>query len=125
MPPRNPNAARFVRRKLRSNVLPLRTRRDTLTIMIRELSPQIEQYLASVVAGGLFPSEEAALEAAIAALREKTEPIPFVPDEHMERLDQAIDSANAGRCREMSDADWESLHQLARDNASGNPPSNV
>ena len=52
--------------------------------MSRELSPQVEQYLASVVAGGLFPSEEAALEAAIAALREKIESIPFVPDEHME-----------------------------------------
>jgi Arc/MetJ-type ribon-helix-helix transcriptional regulator len=38
----------------------------------RELSPQTEQCLASVVASGLFPSAEAALEAAIEALREKT-----------------------------------------------------
>jgi len=37
----------------------------------RELSPQTEQCLASVVASGLFPSAEAALEAAIEALREK------------------------------------------------------
>ena len=29
--------------------------------MASELSPLIEQYLASVVAGGLFPSKEAAL----------------------------------------------------------------
>jgi hypothetical protein len=93
--------------------------------MSRELSPQIEQYLASVVAGGLFPSEEAALEAAIAALREKTEPIPFVPDEHMERLEQAIESANAGRCRELTDADWERLRQRARDAASRNRSSSV
>jgi hypothetical protein len=91
--------------------------------MARELSPQIEQYLASVVAGGLFPSQEAALEAAIAALREKTELIPFVPDEHMERLEQAIESANAGHCREMTDADWANLRQIARDAASGNPRS--
>jgi hypothetical protein len=89
--------------------------------MARELSPQIEQYLASVVAGGLFPSEEAALEAAIAALREKIEPILSVPDEHMERLDRAIESANAGQCREMTDADWDNLRQIARDAASGNP----
>jgi hypothetical protein len=39
--------------------------------MDKALSPQSEQYLASVVAGGLFPSKEAALEAAVAALREK------------------------------------------------------
>ena len=43
--------------------------------MSLELSPQVEQYLASVVADGLFPSERAALEAAVAALREKTEQI--------------------------------------------------
>jgi hypothetical protein len=88
--------------------------------MVRELSPQAEQYLASVVAGGLFPSQEAALEAAVDALREKTEPIPFVPDEHAERVDQAIESANAGRAHAFTDADWENLRQLARDTASGN-----
>jgi hypothetical protein len=73
--------------------------------MVRELSPHIEQYLASVVAGGLFSSQEAALEAAIAALRVKTEPVPFAPDEHMEPLEQAIESANAGRCSERTAAD--------------------
>lgn len=89
--------------------------------MARELSPQIEQFLASVVAGGLFSSEDAALEAAIAALREKTESIPFAPDEHMEQLDGAIESANAGRSRELTEADWESLRQLARDTATARP----
>jgi hypothetical protein len=88
--------------------------------MAHELSPQAEQYLASVVADGLFPSTQAALEAAIAALREKTEPIPMVPEEHMERLEQAIESANAGQCRELTDADWEAIEQAARDSASGN-----
>jgi hypothetical protein len=88
--------------------------------MASELPPQIEQYLASVVAGGLFPSKEAALEAAIDALREKTEPIPFVPDEHMARVEQSIESANAGRSRELTDADWQNLRQLARDAASKN-----
>ncbi|HEX4144273.1 MAG TPA: hypothetical protein VHY91_12255 [Pirellulales bacterium] len=86
--------------------------------MATEVPPQIEQYLASVVAGGLFPSKEAALEAAIAALREKTEPIPFVPDEHMERVEQAIESANAGHARPLTPEYWENLRQLARDAAS-------
>jgi hypothetical protein len=80
--------------------------------MARELSPQIEQRLASVVAGGLFPSEEAALEAAIAALRGKTEPIPFVPDEHLDLVEQRIASARAGREREFTDADWETCAKL-------------
>ena len=93
--------------------------------MATQLSPQIEQYLASIVAGGLFPTEEAALEAAIAALREKTEPIGYVPDEHMARVEQAIESGNAGRSRALADADWEHLKQLARDAASGNPPRSV
>jgi hypothetical protein len=58
--------------------------------MVKELSPQAEQYLAGVVAGGLFPSKEAALEAAAAALREKTDEIPFVPDEHMEQVERLL-----------------------------------
>jgi len=88
-----------------------------------ELSPEIEQYLASVVAGGLFPSQEAALEAAIAALREKTESVPLAPDEHMELVEQGIASARAGRKRELNDADWENLRQIARDAAAGKPPT--
>jgi hypothetical protein len=93
--------------------------------MVRDPSPDSEQYLASVVAGGLFPSEQAALEAAVAALREKTEAIPLVPDEHMDRLERAIESANAGRCRELSDADWEKLRQRARYAAASNRPGSL
>jgi hypothetical protein len=86
-------------------------------MMATEFSPQIEQYLASIVAGGLFPSREAALEAAILALREKTEPIPLAPDEHMERLEQAIESANAGRTKPLTPEYWEGLRQKIRDAA--------
>jgi Arc/MetJ-type ribon-helix-helix transcriptional regulator len=93
--------------------------------MSTELSPQLEQYLASVVAGGLFPSREAALEAAVEALRAKTEHMPFVPTEHMERVEQGIASARAGRSRELTEADWERLRQRARDVGSRNPPSNA
>jgi hypothetical protein len=85
--------------------------------MAKELSPQVEQYLASVVAGGLFPSQEAALEAAIDALREKIELIPFAPDEHMGRLEQSIESANAGRTKPLTPAYWENLRQIVRDAA--------
>jgi len=87
--------------------------------MDKELSPQTEQYLASVVALGLFPSKEAALEAAVAALREKTDEIPFVPDEHMEQVEKAIEQANAGRLTPMTPEYWERLRQVARDAAAG------
>jgi len=80
-----------------------------------QLSPQAEQYLDSVVADGFFPSREAALEAAVDALREKLEPIPFVPDEHMERVEQAIESSKAGRSREMTPEFRESILQRIRD----------
>jgi hypothetical protein len=83
--------------------------------MAIEISPQVEQYLASVVAGGLFPSEEAALDAAIAALREKTEPIPYVPDEHMELVEQGIASARAGRTKPMTPEYWDNLRQILHD----------
>ncbi len=85
-----------------------------------EISPQIEQYLASVVACGMFPSEEAALEAAIAALREKTDPIPFVPDEHMELVEQGIASARAGKTKPMTPEYWDNLRQIVRDAAAKN-----
>lgn len=86
--------------------------------MVRELSPETEQYLASVVAGGLFPSKEAALEAAVVVLRAHFERVPPVPAEHMELVEQGLASIEAGRCRELSDADWEALRQRAVDQAS-------
>jgi hypothetical protein len=85
--------------------------------MATMLPPKIEEYLASVVACGMFPSQEAALEAAIDALREKTEPIPFVPDEHMEHVEQAIESASAGQTRPMTPEYWDGLRQIVRDAA--------
>ena len=91
--------------------------------MVKDLSEQSEEYLANVVAGGLFPSKEAALEAAVAALREKTEQIPFVPDEHMARVEQAIESADAGLTSPMTPAYWDGLRQNVRDNAAGKSPS--
>ncbi len=83
--------------------------------MQHELSLQSEQYLDKIVSGGLYPSKEAALEAAVEALREKTQEIPFVPDEHMERIEKAIESANAGKATPMTAADWAGLRQRAVD----------
>ena len=95
---------------------------DRLKVMITQLSPQNEQFLASVVAGGLFASQEAALAAAIDALREKIEPIPYVPGEHMERVEQGMADARAGRKRELTDADWERLRQPTLRAANENQP---
>ena len=89
--------------------------------MATELSPQTEQYLASIVAGGLFPSKAAALEAAVEALRAKYEPNPSVPPEHMELVEQGMASVQSGRYRELTDADWASLCQRAHQAVSRNP----
>ncbi|MBL8827290.1 MAG: hypothetical protein JNM18_09910 [Planctomycetaceae bacterium] len=82
--------------------------------MANGLSPQNEQFLNRAIAEGLFPSTEAALDAAVSALREQSEAIPFVPAEHAALVDAAIEAANAGQSREMTAADWESLRQKVR-----------
>ncbi|MBX9791156.1 MAG: hypothetical protein K2Y37_19730 [Pirellulales bacterium] len=76
-----------------------------------ELSPQSEQYLASVVADGIYPSREAALEAAVAALRARDRAIPMVPAEHMALVEEAIESSLAGKSSIMTDADWDNLRR--------------
>jgi Arc/MetJ-type ribon-helix-helix transcriptional regulator len=82
--------------------------------MSSELSRQAEQYLAGVVAEGLYASKQDALEAAVQALRAITESVPMVPAEHMALVEQGMESARAGRGRELTDADWQRIRQAAR-----------
>ncbi|HWC88600.1 MAG TPA: hypothetical protein VG433_03070 [Pirellulales bacterium] len=82
------------------------------------LSQQSEQYLQQLVAGGLYPSTAAALEAAVAALRERGEQDPLVPEEHMAAVEQGLASAAAGLARPFIPADWARLRQIAHDAAS-------
>lgn len=83
--------------------------------MAQPLSPQAEQFLASIVAGGLYPSKEAALEAAVAALREKSESLLPVPDGHVELVEEAIIAADKGELRSLDKADWLRLRQFAHE----------
>lgn len=85
----------------------------TLFDMASELSPQSETYLAQVVTGGIYPSKEAAIDAAVAALREKNERIPPVPAEHSDLVEQAIASSEAGKSRPMTNEDWAELRRRA------------
>ena len=85
--------------------------------MSSELSRQAEQYLASVVADGLYASKQDALEAAVEALRAITQSVPLVPAEHMALVEQGLGSARAGLGRELTDADWERIRQVACDAA--------
>lgn len=87
----------------------------SLNYMAYQLSAQSEQFLASVVAGGLFSTKEAALEAAVAALREKNRLLPAVPDEHVELVEEAIAAALDGHLREFKESDWSQLRQYARE----------
>ncbi len=89
--------------------------------MASGLSPQNEQFLNRAITAGLYPSTEAALDAAVSALREQNEAIPFVPEEHAGLVDAAIEAANAGQSREMTPADWESLRQKVREIANRKP----
>jgi hypothetical protein len=83
--------------------------------MPHELSPQTEQYLASIVAGGLFPSKEAALEAAVESLRNSTDAVPMVPAEHMAAVEEGLASFQADGAKELTDADWELLREHVRE----------
>lgn len=82
-----------------------------------QLSPQAEEFLAHIVADGLFASKQAAMEAAVKALREKTESIPLIPDEHMEAVERGVESANAGRTKPITPEFWDQLRKIAQEAA--------
>lgn len=88
--------------------------------MDSRLSPQTEQFLANAVASGMFPSKEAAIDAAVESLRQRTETIPMVPDEHMEEVEQAIEESRAGLSTPMTAEDWAELRQRVHDVAARN-----
>jgi hypothetical protein len=75
-----------------------------------QLSPQNQQYLENFVADGMYPSQAA-------ALREKNEHIPFVPPEHMELVEEALESSAIEGLIPMTAEDWANLRQLAHDMA--------
>jgi hypothetical protein len=81
--------------------------------MEHDISPQSEQYLQQIVASGLYSSKEAAIDAAVAALREKNGAVPFVPDEHAEAVDEGLAESKAGLSRPMGTDDWARLRTLA------------
>jgi len=87
--------------------------------MASELSPQNEEFITQALAAGAYPSKDAALDAAVTALREKNETVPWVPAEHMSLVEAAIASSDAGESREMLAADWQKLRQRVFDAASG------
>jgi hypothetical protein len=46
---------------------------------------------------------------------EQNSEIPFIPDEHMARVEEAIEQANAGLTKPTTPAFWEGLRQGVRD----------
>lgn len=81
------------------------------------LSPQNEQFIADAIAQGLFPSKEAAIDAAVDAMRQQKTDVPMVPDEHMAGVEEALAEMEAGIEEDMTDADWRELRQIATDAA--------
>jgi Arc/MetJ-type ribon-helix-helix transcriptional regulator len=86
------------------------------------LSPQNERYLDEQVELGRFPSKEAALDAAVEALR-SGDGIPEVPAEHAAALEEAFADLEKNGSQVMTDADWDDLRQFARDVAEGRATS--
>jgi hypothetical protein len=79
--------------------------------MSSELSPQNEQFIARAIAEGLYPTVEAALDAAVDALREK---VPIVPEEHIRAVEEALEEIEAHGDEEMTTDDWEELRREIR-----------
>ena len=85
------------------------------------LSPDNKQFLDEIVAGGWFPSYEAALDAAVEALREKSEHIPTVPEEHAALVDEGLADLEAGRFEIVDEKFWGRMHKHAEDVANDRP----
>jgi Arc/MetJ-type ribon-helix-helix transcriptional regulator len=85
------------------------------------LSPHVEQKIAEAVAGGLYPTREAVIEASVEHFLD--DQIPMATEEHMALVEAAIESSNAGLSSEMTRQEWAELHQSIRDIAAGKTSS--
>lgn len=81
------------------------------------ISPDNQRYLDDLVRVGAFPSRDAALNAAISALRETSEPESLVPPEHEAALEEAMAESEAGLSSPMTDDDWAELRRIASEAA--------
>lgn len=81
------------------------------------ISKDNQRFLDDLVRGGAFPSQDAALDAAIAAFRETSETEMFVPLEHEAALEEAMVESEAGLSAPMTDGDWAELRRIANETA--------
>ncbi len=81
------------------------------------LSPQIERKIAEALAGGLFPSREALIEAGVEHLLD--EQVPLVRPQDLALVEAALESSSAGRSAEMTRQEWDELHRMVADIAAG------
>lgn len=91
--------------------------RDILLSMSSGLSPQIEQKIAEALAGGLYPTREALIEAGVERLLD--EEVAMVPEEDMALVEAAIESSLAERSQRMKPEDWDELHRVVANVAAG------
>jgi Arc/MetJ-type ribon-helix-helix transcriptional regulator len=85
--------------------------------MSNALSPHIERKIAEAVAGGLYPSREALIEAGVEHLLD--EQIVPMPDEHVALVEAAIESSRSGHSAQMTRQEWDELHRMVDDIATG------
>ncbi len=78
------------------------------------LSPQSEQFLEHAVAAGWFPSKEAALDAAVQALRDASAELPLIAEEHLDAVEAGLNEADAGKSLPWTSQDRETIRNLAK-----------
>jgi len=65
--------------------------------MSSDLSPQNEHFIENAVASGLFPSRQAALDAAVETLRTNCDAPQPIPAEHLPLVEEGLEALNEGR----------------------------
>lgn len=65
--------------------------------MSSDLSPQNEQFIEHAVASGIFPSRQAALDAAVETLRTNRDVPQPIPAEHLPLVEEGLEALNEGR----------------------------
>jgi hypothetical protein len=76
-------------------------------------SPDLEQFITTVVTSGQFASRDAVLETAVATLRDLLGRSPTeIPAEHLSDVEAGWAEVDAGLDTEMTSEDWARLHRI-------------
>jgi len=81
--------------------------------MSTSLSAESEAFVAKMIADGWFADRDQVLERCVAAFRAQLGDIPMVPPEHMEAVEEGLESIEKYGTKEFTEEDRERLLQRA------------